>query len=69
METPRRELLVQGEISAASETIVEEIALNCWSNDTRAKDITSLKAAKKTDVIFRAHFEVDPKEGSFGLSR
>ena len=53
----RRERLVQGEVSPASEAIIKEIAFNRRPNYPCTKDVTEFDAAKETDVIFRAHFE------------
>ena len=52
----------QGEIGAATETIIEEIAFHRWTNYARAKDITELNAAEKSDVIFWIYVEAVSKE-------
>ena len=53
----RRERLVQGEVSPASEAIIKEISFNGWPNPARTKDVTEFNAAKEPDVIFWAHCE------------
>jgi hypothetical protein len=52
----------ESEIGTASETVVEEIAFHGWTNYARAKDITQLNAAKKSDVIFWIHVKAVSKE-------
>lgn len=52
----------QVEISAAAETIVEEIALKGWSNYASAKDVAQFETAKETDVIFRIHIKAVSEE-------
>jgi len=47
----------QGEVSAASETVVEEIAFDGRSDYSRPKDVTEFDAAKKSDIIFRINVQ------------
>src|SRR5215471_20615210 len=41
----------QREVGATPKAIVEPVALNCWTNNARAKDITELDSTIKPDVI------------------
>src|SRR5438105_15749750 len=42
----------QGEVTAAPNAIVKEVAFNRWTNYTRSENVTEFNAAKKSDVIF-----------------
>ena len=48
--------------SAALKPVVKEVAFNGRTKYTRAKNVTELDAAEKTDVIFWAHFETVSEE-------
>ena len=52
----------QGEIGAAPETVVEEIAFKSRSDYSRPKDVPQFDAAKKTNVIFWVHVETVSEE-------
>src|SRR5437667_5332120 len=44
----------QGEVSAACEAVVKEVAFNGRTKHACAKDVTEFDATKETDVVFRA---------------
>jgi hypothetical protein len=45
------EAIPQDEVSATSKAIVKEVAFDCWTKYSSAKDVTEFKAAKKPDII------------------